>query len=294
MKIKLYLFLLAAALYSPVNSQEVALQGKNGSISHAISHEQGLRSTMEDAAIAQDADKYSLYGVYDGHGGDQVSKYIEKRLPELISQEFNKQAENQDISSVLEQVYKLLDAEIAKQTAWNNQGAAAVTALYLHDNKDLYIANAGDSRAVVAFEDGSFWESFDHKPGDKAERVRIERAGGMVFQTSPGFYRVNGQLAVARALGDHAITSFYPGKKSEKIISSEPDITAHQGVIKPVKYIILACDGLWDVMSSEDVKLYIDKKLTQKKSIQEITEGLVQQALKLGSNDNITVLIKLF
>lgn len=115
-------------------------------------------------------------------------------------------------------------------------------------------ANVGDSRAVVGLSPALFPDSQckalteDHKPQDPEERKRIERAGGHVM-----FNRVNGELAMSRALGDFRYKNNPALPESEHLVISYPDVSIHQRSGNNDEIMVLACDGVWDVMSNEDV-----------------------------------------
>lgn len=136
-----------------------------------------------------------------------------------------------------------------------DSGTTAVVALLR--GKDLYVANAGDSRAIICRKGGITEDmSFDHKPEDEKELNRITKAGGRVNAQG----RVNGGLNLSRAIGDH----FYKKNKDlsleEQMITAMPDIkkvTLQDGD----EFMVLACDGIWNVMSSEEVVKFVRDRL---------------------------------
>merc|ERR1712137_244777 len=99
-------------------------------------------------------------------------------------------------------------------------------------NNDIYCVNTGDSRSVLCRNDKAFPLSYDHKPDSESERKRIEKAGGFVTESK----RVNGVLALSRALGDVDL---------QPPVTYEPDII-HTKLQADDKFIIMGCDGLWD------------------------------------------------
>lgn len=112
---------------------------------------------------------------------------------------------------------------------------------------DIIVANVGDCRMITGKDGDSQRITKDHKPNDDEERARIERLGGEVTCTElPNgtvTYRVNGILAVARALGDFAL---------EPHITAVPDIF-HTNIQGEEEYIVIACDGIWDVLKDQEV-----------------------------------------
>jgi len=145
----------------------------------------------------------------------------------------------------------------------NDSGCTAVVAL-LRGN-ELFVANAGDSRCVVCRDGKAIEMSFDHKPEDTPERDRIENAGGKV--TPDG--RVNGGLNLSRAIGDHAYKTNKNLPLQDQMISPVPDIrTLH---IDPTKdsYIVLACDGIWNSLTSQEVVDFVSERIDKLCSTEE-------------------------
>ena len=141
----------------------------------------------------------------------------------------------------------------------------------------LYAANAGDARAVlsVTTKDGDLIAqrlTKDHTPTTPREIDRIRRSGGSVFNG-----RVNGSLAVSRALGDH-------GLKASGVTG-----VPHQSVVslnKGHKFVIIACDGLWDVMTD----LEAVRMVTKIRDPKSMAKKLVEAAMKRMTTDNVSVM----
>ncbi|KAF7391578.1 hypothetical protein HZH68_011121 [Vespula germanica] len=177
----------------------------------------------------------------------------------------------------------------------SDSGCTAVVAI-LKEN-ELYVANAGDSRCVLCRDGQALELSLDHKPEDEPEMKRIRKAGGKV--TFDG--RVNGGLNLSRALGDHAYKQNTVLPPQEQMISALPDV--RHITIEPERdeFMILACDGIWNFMSSQDVVQFIKTRLTEKyDNISKICEELFDHCLApdtLGDGtgcDNMTAVIVRF
>ena len=123
-------------------------------------------------------------------------------------------------------------------------GCTAVVALLSH--RDLYIANAGDSRAVLSRGGKALALSNDHKPGQLEERERIVKAGGFLSDIG-GVCRVNGNLNLSRAIGDLRYKNNMELDRASQIITAEPDVE-HVMLEPEDRFLVLACDGVWDVM----------------------------------------------
>ncbi|KAH8366868.1 hypothetical protein KR084_010523, partial [Drosophila pseudotakahashii] len=175
-----------------------------------------------------------------------------------------------------------------------DSGCTAVVCL-LH-GRDLYVANAGDSRCVISRNGKAIEMSLDHKPEDDEEASRIIRAGGRV--TLDG--RVNGGLNLSRALGDHAYKTNLELPAEEQMISALPDIK--KLIITPEdEFMVLACDGIWNYMSSKEVVDFVRFRLKdESKKLSNICEELFDNCLApntMGDGtgcDNMTAVIVKF
>ena len=99
-----------------------------------------------------------------------------------------------------------------------------------------------------------------------------------------GLGRVNGMLAVSRAFGDIGLKA---------VVTAEPEISTY-AMKGGENFLLLACDGLWDVMSPFDVEEYTDNYVTRKGSTEGITMELTREARRRGSTDNVTLLFVKF
>lgn len=139
----------------------------------------------------------------------------------------------------------------------------------------LYTANVGDARAVLSRSGKAVRLTYDHKGSDKKEVRRIQEAGGFVLNN-----RVNGVLAVTRSLGDSAMKEYVVGQP----YTSTMDLTDTD------EFLIIACDGLWDVIEDQPaVELIKDCPTAQVAA-----ETLVRHALDNFSHDNVTALVVKF
>ncbi|CAD7015067.1 probable protein phosphatase CG10417 [Ceratitis capitata] len=175
-----------------------------------------------------------------------------------------------------------------------DSGCTAVVALL--NGRDLYVANAGDSRCVVCRNGKAIDMSLDHKPEDEEESSRIIKAGGRV--TLDG--RVNGGLNLSRAIGDHAYKMNLELPAEDQMISALPDV--RKLIITPEdEFMVLACDGIWNYLSSEEVVDFVRQRLQDKsKKISQICEELFDTCLApntMGDGtgcDNMTAVIVTF
>ncbi|XP_025831199.1 protein phosphatase 1G-like [Agrilus planipennis] len=142
-----------------------------------------------------------------------------------------------------------------KDEPGSGSGCTAVVAL-LRENQ-LFVANAGDSRCIVCRSGKAVEMSFDHKPEDQPEEERIKKAGGKV--TADG--RVNGGLNLSRALGDHAYKQNKELSDREQMITALPDIKTLTINPGQDEFMVLACDGIWNSMTNQEVVDFIRSRI---------------------------------
>jgi len=171
---------------------------------------------------------------------------------EYIGGDFNEDDDN------LKTMYETLYKKSNNLEPGNDSGCTAVVALLV--GRELYVANAGDSRCVVCRDGKAIEMSYDHKPEDEIERTRINKAGGRVTQDG----RVNGGLNLSRAIGDHAYKTNKDLPLSDQMISPVPDVK--KLTIDPEKdsFVLLACDGIWNSLSSQETVDFVNDRLEKK------------------------------
>ena len=176
-----------------------------------------------------------FFAVYDGHGGARCSSYAAQNLHELIFKHNYIDAPELALS----EGYKDLDhhwLEMAQLNGWDD-GSTAVSVLIVKNV--IYVANIGDSRAVLCSNGRAIDMSSDHKPSREDEKARIAKLGGKVIHY--GTWRVQGVLAVSRAFGDRKLKTY---------VTAEPELRSRT-LSEGDDFLILASDGVWDVLSSQ-------------------------------------------
>jgi len=257
---------------------------------------QGWRISMEDAhthILSLSDDKEAAYfAVYDGHGGSKIASYISRHLHKFIL----RRSEYKDSKYEKAIIHGFLECDEAmkydESLKDEPSGSTAITMLYR--NNKLYVGNVGDSRAIACQSGIATPLSTDHKPSDVGEKSRIEKAGGFVE-----FNRVNGNLALSRALGDFAFKTKPDLAAEKQIISPEPEVVVHE-VTEDLQFVVLACDGIWDVLSNQEVADFIIARLAQGLEPELICEELMTRCLASDSSmgglgcDNMTVILICF
>ncbi|XP_017227625.1 probable protein phosphatase 2C 47 [Daucus carota subsp. sativus] len=223
----------------------------------------------------------AFYGVFDGHGGVDAASYTSKNILNLIvgDSHFPVGVKVAVRNAFVKADHALADSKSLDQSS----GTTALTALVL--GRNMLIANAGDSRAVLGKRGRAIELSKDHKPNCTSEKLRIEKLGGVIYD---GY--LNGQLSVARALGDWHMKG---PKGSPCPLSSEPEIE-EVVLTKEDEFLIIGCDGLWDVMSSQYAVTVVRKELMMHNDPEKCSRVLVKEALKRNSCDNLTVVVVCF
>ncbi|KAF0682948.1 Aste57867_24961 [Aphanomyces stellatus] len=281
-------------LSSPLTEKETHAGLGNG-VSYGVSCMQGWRATMEDAHISRTSipafDGCSVFAVFDGHGGKLVADESAIKLIDFLEKQEVNGKDTEQIGAALSRAFLELDEEHRKlkqiQTGEDHSGCTAI-ASFVNDTH-IIVANSGDSRGVLATDGGVVPMSYDHKPNNPGERQRIENAGGAVRNN-----RVNGDLAVSRALGDFVYKQRGDLRPEEQQVSAEPDVKI-EARSKDNEFLLLACDGIWDVMSNEDACAYVRGLMAQgENNMGLICEEVLDHCLSLGSRDNMSVVIVKF
>lgn len=177
------------------------------------------------------------------------------------------------------------DAEFASDGCAAMVGSTAVVALI--GKHKIWIANCGDSRAVLCRAGKVIQLTDDHKPEREDEAARVEKAGGQVLYWNG--HRVMGVLAMSRAIGDHGLRPY---------VIPEPEITVLTRCDDD-DFLLLASDGLWDVMANQEAtNLAIrcmhrawEKGASRKAAVRIAASVLTKAAIDRGSKDNVTVVI---
>ncbi|KAG1685639.1 hypothetical protein DVH05_007763 [Phytophthora capsici] len=244
------------------------------------------------------------FGIFDGHAGDRASRFCAENIfPRILEQLTQESTVNDAITNAV----RALDAEFCSIARHASNSAIASAARRNHKRsfatddgstllvamvRDglLHVGNVGDSRAVVVTRNGdAIAMSDDQKPNRKDERERLEAKGAFITGKPDFMYkvwpfkkmldvpRVNGQLAVSRSIGDVSLKSF---------ISCDPEVQTRK-ITKNDRFLILATDGLWDVVTNKQAA----QLASRFKDPQACADALMELALDRHTTDNVTVLV---
>ncbi|GLT38261.1 hypothetical protein SLA2020_125210 [Shorea laevis] len=280
----------------------------------------------------------SFFGVYDGHGGKKFSKAVAKFCAKYLHQQVLKHEAYLagDIGTSVQKAFLRMDEMMCGQRGWRelailgdkidkvsgiiegfiwksgeanghtddwpneegphsdfhgpNCGSTACVAII--QNKQLVVANAGDSRCVICRKGQAYNLSKDHKPDLEVEKDRILKAGGFI-QVG----RVNGSLNLARAIGDVEFKQNKSLPVEKQIVTANPDISTVE-LCDDDEFLVLACDGIWDCMSSQQLVDYVREQLNNETKLSAVCEKVFDRCLAPTAGgegcDNMTMILVQF
>lgn len=277
---------------------------------------------------------WGYFGIFDGHAGKQAARWCGNNLHALLEDEILREEHDNGASYVeqhgstiprsqncnmklnLNEVFIKADKHISKETPGSSGCTAAVMVLiweyddktddsnntekdteternarpvYLNETFDfvpshnhkrmLYTSNVGDLRIILYRQGKVYRLTYDHKATDPNEIARIKDSGGLVMKN-----RVNGVLAITRALGDSYMKDLIIGNP----FTTSTELTSDD------EFVILACDGLWDVVSDADACKFVADIFKTLDDPQYAAKKLCQLAMDNSTTDNVTVMIVKF
>lgn len=259
---------------------------------------QGWRKDMEDAHVAQinllGDRRAALFGVFDGHNGHNVAKYTAAHLVDGFVE--SSHFEQKNYKRAFEIAYEKIDEDLSGDPSFQKGGCTAVSVfITAADGGRIVCANAGDSRAIAVRADGSVLPlSHDHKPTMASEAERVIAAGGTIEGG-----RVGGQIALTRAIGDFEFKGNAALPASGQVLIASPDVVDVPMVRGGERLIIIACDGVWDVLTNEQCAAFVVAKMAElKNDVGLVAEALLDHCLAPQApgpgTDNMTVVIVSF
>lgn len=233
--------------------------------------------------------RLSFFGVYDGHGGDRVAQFAGEQIHQIIAkQEAFKKG---DIEQALKDGFLATDRAILNDPRYEEEVSGCTASVGIVSAKKIYVGNAGDSRSVLGVKGRAKPLSFDHKPQNEGEKARITAAGGFV-----DFGRVNGNLALSRAIGDFEFKKSAELAPEQQIVTAYPDVTVHD-ISDDDEFLVVACDGIWDCQSSQAVVEFVRRGIAAKQDLSKICENMMDNCLASNSEtggvgcDNMTMIV---
>ncbi|XP_054396688.1 probable protein phosphatase 1N isoform X2 [Pongo abelii] len=231
---------------------------------------------------------WALFAVLDGHGGARAARFGARHLPSHVLEELGPEpSEPEGVREALRRAFLSTDERL--RSLWprvETGGSTAVTLLV--SPRFLYLAHCGDSRAVLSRAGAVAFSTEDHRPLRPRERERIHAAGGTIRRR-----RVEGSLAVSRALGDFAYKEA-PGRPPElQLVSAEPEVAALARQAED-EFMLLASDGVWDTVSGAALAGLVASRLRLGLAPELLCAQLLDTCLCKGSLDNMTCILVCF
>eukprot|EP01117_Protostelium_nocturnum_P013846 TRINITY_DN520_c0_g1_i1.p2 TRINITY_DN520_c0_g1~~TRINITY_DN520_c0_g1_i1.p2 ORF type:complete len:295 (-),score=85.33 TRINITY_DN520_c0_g1_i1:2279-3163(-) len=244
-----------------------------------------FRKTMEDSHVLLSKlgtnSNRSYFGVYDGHGGRETVDIIEKTLHENVLKEIDA-TYGQNIEASLKKAFLDTDAALKSQNTGRSGSTAAVVLIaksknnQLDDIRTVHVANAGDSKAILCRNGVAVEITEEHKPSNPKEKERLENAKPQVWIVND---KVAGMLGVSRSFGDMELKQW---------VTAEP--FTQSILLNPTDwFIVMACDGLWDVCSHQKACDIVLEHATEKSK--DLAQRLVNYALENKTMDNLSVVV---
>ncbi|GMM28436.1 type 2C protein phosphatase [Martiniozyma asiatica (nom. inval.)] len=285
-------------ILSHPKTEKSSEEGGDAFVAYALSCMQGWRVSMEDSHstvlnLLEDnkaANQIAFFGVYDGHGGEKVALFTGENLPTVLKKTEAFQQEN--YGQALKDAFLAMDVEITEDEALQRDpsGCAATSVIITKDA--IYCGNAGDSRTILSINGVCKPLSFDHKPTNEGEKTRIVNSGGFVDMG-----RVNGNLALSRGIGDFEFKNNPQLPPEEQAVTALPDVLEHPLDTNSDEFIVLACDGIWDCLTSQQVVDFVRRYIKEGKTLIEICNLMMNTCLAPTSGgsgigcDNMSVCI---
>ncbi|KAF1735921.1 Protein phosphatase 2C 2 [Beauveria bassiana] len=282
-------------------------KGEDDILYYGVSSMQGWRISMEDAdttvlnlipsPTAEESEvhknaRLSFFGVYDGHGGEKVATYCGANMHNIIARQ--ESFKKGDYVQGLKDGFLAADRAMLGDPRFEDEVSGCTACVSLIVGNKIFVANAGDSRGVLGIKGRAKPMSEDHKPQLEAEKNRITAAGGFV-----DFGRVNGNLALSRAIGDFEFKKVAELPPESQIVTAFPDVSQHD-LTDEDEFLVLACDGIWDCQSSQAVVEFVRRGIAAKQDLEKICENMMDNCLASNSEtggvgcDNMTMIIIAF
>ncbi len=253
-----------------------------------------FRRTMEDVHTYiynySELVDCGYFAIFDGHAGKDASRWCGSNLHDLVQKQISELSEGENLTLAFDRAFQNADEQLRDNLS--QSGCTAALALLRWEStvpreaqpitkptekqhnrrRMLYTANVGDSRVILCRGGKAIRLSYDHKGSDAREAARIQDNGGLMVGM-----RVNGVLAVTRSLGDTFM---------KDVVTGHPYTTETQ-LCGEDEFLILACDGLWDVCGDQNAVSLVRDIMDP----QEASKTLVKYALENFSGDNLTVMV---
>ncbi|WEJ92918.1 Protein phosphatase 2C 2 [Yamadazyma tenuis] len=237
-----------------------------------------------------DQEHVSFFGVYDGHGGEKAAIFAGEYLHRIIKA--TAAYSKKDYVNALKDGFLSCDQAILNDYNMRDDDSGCATTTAIITTSAIYCGNAGDSRTVMSIDGFAKALSYDHKPSNEGEKTRICSAGGYVDMG-----RVNGNLALSRGIGDFEFKKNIDLPAEEQIVTCYPDVIQHNIDFSKDEFVILACDGIWDCLTSQNAVECVRRGIFERKDFTTICEEMMELCCAPTSDgsgigcDNMSIVI---
>jgi serine/threonine protein phosphatase PrpC len=257
----------------------------------------GWRGSMEDAHVIHLEDKGGYFGILDGHGGGQCSKWCAKRFHETL----HAQGLPADDAAAKSLCLTIDQAYLDTGTPSGSTGAMCVIRPPTKQGETykIHVINVGDSRVLLSKADGTMIAgpgtdgglTTDHKPDHPSERERIYRTGGTVEEAMGGVYRVNGDLAVSRCFGDADYKRTGGPGQEDRPVTANPEMGHFE--CNGSDFILVVCDGVSEGNFPNAQVCQLAAKVLRETGgdAAAAAEAICFKSVEMESKDNISAMI---
>lgn len=270
----------------------------------------GRRTAMEDYHIATSFQGCHVFGVFDGHDGHQAASIVADHLPESLNELFTKRyaflkkiyQATDDIESrivgqaahwALHNSFLSMEKKVTEERDKKTFDSGTTALVSLLCGKKLWVANAGDTRAVLSKKGQAYALSTDHSNSNPSEVERIKAAKWVRIryftdgQHYYEFFNNNTALSVTlfRSIG-HQWEDSFPGG-----CIPDPEIESIE-LSEDTDFLIMACDGVWDRLTNQSAVWTVSQFLAENPdNFAGAAQFLQETAFDAGSKDNLTVMV---
>ena len=268
--------------FSSQSSSRILQINMKNDVDCGVSENIGHRKQMEDCAVVitngfMKNKKY--FALFDGHGGKFSAEYCKQYLHELIKQNIIKYKDN-SFEDNIKLSFENISLFITKTQDIPNDVGNTASVVIINNNKEIYCANVGDSKCVLIKKNKTIITlTTEHTCSNVNEVNRVRNSKGIVFQG-----RVFGKLILTRSIGDKEMKNYgiiATPSINKVIINNNEDLC-----------IVMGSDGIWDVLNDEKLIEIIFKNGNNNiSSAQQLSQDIIDRALKEGTSDNVTCIV---
>ena len=229
-----------------------------------------------------------VFEIFDGHGGDEISTYLQNNLAQIYKQ--NLLLNKGNIILSLKNAFRDADDEMRNQLNIDGLGSTGTLVHIKWESENdlvVYSANVGDSRVSLISPEHIIRLSYDHRTTDEKERKRILESGLEIIDE-----RINGTLMLTRIFGNYEYKNINENEEDENDADNNKGLICEPFISKinidlniENQFLILASDGIWDIITEEEIQQIIQKY----QDTQQICSIAIKKCLRNEAWDNMSI-----